>query len=318
MEVVEHRHRVMASDTHVMVVGGAPGAPARAAERLAQLEQRWSRFLPDSDITRLNSSAGQAVRVHPDTITLVEHMIDAHVVTCGGYDPTILPTLLAAGYTASVDDPTLVTPTLPPTSDTSGPWRLFDVELDRRASTVTLPEGVSLDPGGIGKGLAADIVVAELLDAGARGALVSIGGDLAADGESPTDDGWLVVVEHPLRRDQTLMTLAVDAGGVCTSSTMSRRWRHERATVHHLIDPVRRRVADTDLAAVTVVAASAWLAEVHATAALLRGSAAATASLEAVGLVAIATTVDGRTTRPDWLGAPVSAPPAPIPQVLTP
>lgn len=298
----------MASETHLVIVRGDPSATARAVDRLDQLEQRWSRFLPDSDITRLNGSAGQAVRVHSDTITLVERMIEGHVVTRGGYDPTILPELLRAGYTASVDDPSRVAPPLPQRSrESSGPWRLFDVEVDRHASTVTLPQGLSLDPGGIGKGLAADVVVEELLRSGARGALVSIGGDLAAGGASPTDEGWLVVVEHPLEPDRSLMAIAIDRGGVCTSSTVSRRWQHAGSNVHHVLDPAGRRVADTGLAAVTVVAGSAWLAEVHATAALVHGGAAV-ARLEQAGLVGIATSMDGTTTMPSWLASQAGTP----------
>ena len=50
--------------------------------------------------------------------------------------------------------------------------------VDRTASSVTLPRDVEIDPGGLGKGLAADLVTAELLAAGARGVLVNLGGDL--------------------------------------------------------------------------------------------------------------------------------------------
>ena len=60
-----------------------------------------------------------------------------------------------------------------------------------------LPAGSGFDPGGIGKGLAADIVSAELLAAGARGACVNLGGDLRVTGEAPGGGTWTVAVEHP-------------------------------------------------------------------------------------------------------------------------
>ena len=65
---------------------------------------------------------------------------------------------------------------------------------------VTLPLGVTLDPGGIGKGFAADLTAAALVEAGAAGALVDVGGDLSATGCPPAAEGWAVTVPDPLRR----------------------------------------------------------------------------------------------------------------------
>ena len=62
---------------------------------------------------------------------------------------------------------------------------------------VRLPPGVRIDLGGIGKGLAADLVSRGLVDRGARSALVSLGGDMRARGEVP-DGAWQIPVEHPL------------------------------------------------------------------------------------------------------------------------
>ena len=66
------------------------------------------------------------------------------------------------------------------------------------------------------------MVVTELLSAGTGGALVSVGGDLAAAG-TPPGAGWHVAVEHPLDASRDLMTLVLGAGGIATSSTLSRR-----------------------------------------------------------------------------------------------
>lgn len=289
--VVEHRHRVMASATHVVVVDGGPGAVTDAVDRLAELERRWSRFLVDSDISRLNRAHGRQLPVHPDTVVLVEAMVEGWVATAGRYDPTTLPRLVAAGYDASIDDPDLVT--VLPDDVGAAPWQLLDVVVDRERCLVTLPPGLTLDPGGIGKGLAADMVVDELIAGGAAGALVGIGGDLAAAGTAPSDAGWLVAVEDPFDPSATLLTLAIASGGVCTSSTRSRRWRQDGAETHHLIDPSNGGVSPTDLAAVTVAAATACAAEVRATSALLLGSDHAIRELDGLGLAGLAVTERG-------------------------
>jgi thiamine biosynthesis lipoprotein len=269
MEASEQRFRVMASEAHIIVVGAPDRLFNDARAHLDHLEQRWSRFLPHSDVTRINTAAGRSVEVDADTLTLFDTMIDAWHLTGGRYDPTVLPALIAAGYGASKEDGQRVT-VIP-----SGDLRIggmAEVEIDHARRTITVPAGVVVDAGGIGKGLAADLIVARLIDAGARGALVSIGGDMAMAGVAPHADGWIVTVEHPEAADGDLCTVSVSGGGVATSSTRSRTWNHDGRARHHLIDPASAAQSTTDLAAVTVIARSGWLAEAHATAALLSGS----------------------------------------------
>jgi thiamine biosynthesis lipoprotein len=103
-------------------------------------------------------------------------------------------------------------------------------------------------------------------------------------------------VEHPLDTARTLMTVALGAGGVATSSTLSRAWVMDGDRRHHVIDPSTGESGVTDLAAVTVFARAGWEAEVHATAALLSGADRALAYLERQGLDGIATSLDGTTT----------------------
>ena len=221
MAVTEHRFRVMASDAHVIAIDAPAGALAEAQQILERIEQRWSRFLPDSDVTRINLAEGRPVVVDPLTITLIATMAEAWQATHGRYDPTVLPILVADGYRSSIDQPSRVT-ILPATARHVG--GLAAVAVDAEQRTVTAPPGVSLDPGGIGKGLAADLVVAQLLAAGASGALVDVGGDLACAGTPPLPSGWAVTVEHPDEPEADLVTFTVSAGGVATSSTRSRRW----------------------------------------------------------------------------------------------
>jgi thiamine biosynthesis lipoprotein len=295
MEVAEHRFRVMGSEAHILVVAGrdrsiGDGPVAAARAYLEHLEQRWSRFLPDSDVTRINLSSGRPVEVDTDTITLFVTMLDAWRLTHGGFDPTVLPAVMAIGYRASIDDPRRYT-ILPSDDLRLDGMGEIDIDPDRRA--VIVPAGVVVDAGGIGKGLAADLTVARLLADGADGALVSIGGDLAMAGTPPDADGWLIAVEQPDPADGVLCTLAVSGGGVATSSTRSRRWTIGGQCRHHIIDPVAGSPSTTDLAAVTVIARSGWLAEAHATTALLSGSAHVIDYLDRHELTAIAVPGDG-------------------------
>lgn len=293
MAVAEIRFRVMASDAHVIVVDGPAGAGDLAQRALTDLEQAWSRFLPGSDVSRINNSIGFPVAVNEVTITLLDAMVQAWRTTSGRLDPTVLPALLDAGYRHSIDDPGAAT--ILPDGFRAGGGDLSDVSIDRGNRTVTAPYGMAIDPGGIGKGLAADLVVAELLAAGAKGALVSVGGDLSAAGRPAHAEGWTVEVEDPFEPGTALVRLAVSGGGVATSSTLSRRWNQGGTTRHHLIDPATGTVSQTDMAAVSVIAPCGWQAEAHATAIILGGAERFLDYTNSHGLDAIGTTLTGRT-----------------------
>ena len=229
----------------------------------------WSRFIDTSDISRINQHPDTWIPVTADTIRLIDTMRLAARATGCRFDPTRLHELLSIGYTTSIDDPMRFTIAVEgPSTDGT----LDDIDIDRAASAVRAPTALALDPGGIGKGFAADIVVTELLATGTAGALVSIGGDIAAAGLPPTDRGWPVNVDDPHEPGRTRTTLGVDAGGIATSSTRSRRWMDHGLERHHVIDPATGADSHTDLASVTVIAGAGWLAEAHATAALLCGS----------------------------------------------
>ena len=94
----ERRARAMGSDAVVVVVGGPSGLADAAIERLGDLERRWSRFLPDSDVSRANRAAGEWTRVSPETLALVERAELARRRTGGRFDATRLRELEHAGY----------------------------------------------------------------------------------------------------------------------------------------------------------------------------------------------------------------------------
>ena len=289
--------RVMGSRAEVVVVGD-PHLLGSAQARLAHLERCWSRFIPTSDISRLNNAGGETVVVDPSTIVLVEHLVQAARATAGSFDPTLLPTLVGLGDAVSWEDPSRVTSlddSAMPRGDVEG------VLVDPIEGLVRLPVGTTLDAGGLGKGLAADLVVDELLAAGATGALVNVGGDLRVGGRPPAlpgdigpSDAWTIAVEHPLRHGGEIGRLRLASGGVATSSTLLRRWHTGGVERHHLIDPADGGPAGSGIASVTVVAGTAAWAEAWTKAVMVEGTAAAFGRLDALRLGAGAVTSDGR------------------------
>jgi thiamine biosynthesis lipoprotein len=282
----ELEFKAMGSDVHVIVVDGQPGLGEWARRRIDELERRWSRFLPDSELSRATALAGTWVTVSPETVLLVERAIEAWRFTGGAFDPTVLGAVIRAGYDRPFDE--LGGEPAAGSSDLVVGCTDIDVEGD----AIRLPRGTGFDPGGIGKGLAADIVAREVIEQGAAGACVNVGGDLRAIGDSPEGDGWTVAIEHP-HGPRSLATIGIADGAAATSTTVRRRWTVGGEQRHHLIDPRTGAPSETDLELVTVVAGEAWSAEVLAKAVLLRGSAHPFDIVEGSGAEALVVTRDG-------------------------
>jgi thiamine biosynthesis lipoprotein len=297
----------MGTQARILVVGG-PGDLAPRGEALArQLEARWTRFDAASELMQLNAAAGRPVRVSEPTFALVARAVDAWERTGGRFDPTGLDALAAAGYDRDfarlptrLAGPADESPDDSPddgsvTDDAPAPDPLRGcrgIRLDPLVAAVTLPAGVHLDLGGIGKGYAADRVVAALMEAGALAVCVDLGGDVRVAGTGPYAGAWSVGFrdEETTRR---FGTVRLAAGAVATSTTRRRRWRRAGEVRHHLIDPATGRPSRSGVASVTVVAADAWWAEVLAKAALVAGPTAGLALLEAEGVDGVLVTDDG-------------------------
>lgn len=244
---------VMGTTASITLVGGDAGSLVAAERRLRSLEERWSRFLPTSDVSRLNSGAGRPVAVHDDTGLLVERAVDGWRSTDGRFDPTVLAAVVGAGYVGDLR-------TSVPCPGEPGPpgVGMAGVEVDRAAGTVRMPAGCGIDPGGIGKGLAADLVAFDLRRGGASGGCVNIGGDLRLWGQAPHGGRWRV--------DLGDRTVEVAGGGVATSGSSRRRWEADGETFHHVIDSSTGRPTASGTTAVTVIAPSGWRAECCSTA----------------------------------------------------
>src|SRR5262249_49153875 len=149
----------------------------------------------------------------------------------GLFDPTVLPAVRAAGYDrdfAQVRMHAHARPTEPAPG-------CAGIECADWLRAITIPPGVALDPGGIGKGLAADVVSEEMIDAGAAGALVNVGGDARMRGEPPNGASWDIAIADPAHDDEEILRFGLHEGAVATSSRVQRRWTTAAGEMHHLI-----------------------------------------------------------------------------------
>jgi FAD:protein FMN transferase len=271
--MVHRSFRAMGTDMELLLDAESHAPLAEAEEELRRLESLLSRFLPGSELSRLNAAG--SLDVGPELLELAELALAARERTDGRFDPTVHDALVAAGYDRPFD---LLDPASRPV-DIPRARCAGAVAVDRHAGRIVLEPGYRLDLGGIAKGWAADRVVAFLSKSGP--ALVNAGGDVSAAGAA-----WPVGVETPAGT----LTLELEAGGIATSGRDRRVWQRDGEERHHLIDPATGEPATSDVLTVTVAATSGAEAEVLATSLFLAGSlerAAAEADAKAIPAVVV-------------------------------
>ncbi len=240
-------------------------------ELVVELEATWSRFDPRSEISGVNEHAGNLSIVSAVTYELIALAEHARTATCGVFNPLMLDQLVALGYDRTWNEMAGVQGSMPASASAS----IDPIELYPEMSAVRLPAGTRFDPGGIGKGMAGDMVAAALLEVGAESVQIELGGDVRVAGPAWTGGSWAVQLDDSDHGVQHPATITLTEGGVATSSVARRRWRRGSAAVHHLIDARTGRPASTDLDSVTTAAPTLWWAEVVAKSAVIVGSCAA-------------------------------------------
>jgi thiamine biosynthesis lipoprotein len=226
---------------------------------------------------------------------LVRRALRAEHLTGGRFDPLMGGDMLALGYDR--DHGALAAPAGPSARVVMTPAtrpRGAQLRLDERAGLVTVPAGRALDPGGIGKGLAADMVTAGLIRRGVGGALVNLGGDIRCRGITPSG-GWRIAIDDPRNPEAPeVATVTLTRGAVCTSGVRKRRWVRSDGTVaHHLLDPDTGAPTDAEVASVSVIARLGWLAEALTKALILGGPEVGTRLLRAHDAGAVVVLADG-------------------------
>lgn len=275
--------RAMGSRTEVLVGDGPDGVIEWAVAELERLEQCWSRFRNDSELAHINANTGAWTDVSAPMLVALTCAVDLHWATDGRFDPTILDALERSGYdrTFQLVAPESLFPVHPATAAAPG---FAPIDIDEDRSRIYLPRGSRIDLGGVGKGLAADLVARGLVERGARTALVGMGGDLRARGEPPADGSWDIPVGDPFDETRVIFRYHLVEGAIVSSTTRIRSWTRGDVRYHHLVDPATGDPARTGVAAVVAVAPDAWWAEGIAKSVIIAGVDAGTALAERAGV----------------------------------
>ncbi len=242
-------------------------AEALARQVIELVDRTCSRFLPDSDLSRVNDSAGEWVAVDPFFASAVAIGLEAATATEGLVNPCLGRQLVALGYDqtfAAVLARGAARPSeLGATNYDANAWR--DVDVDP-AGAVRVPSGCALDLGATAKAWASDLVATTVADELGGRVLVSLGGDISIAGDEGVP--WPVAIsERPGEPAEATVLLA--GGGLATSSTRVRRWPSGDDHRHHLLDPRTGQPVDELWRTVSATGPTCVAANVATTAAIV-------------------------------------------------
>lgn len=236
-----------------------------AREWTEQLEALWSVTEESSDLYAINHSDGSPVTVNDDTAKVLAFAMEMAGQTGGMLEPTIYPVLTAWGFTTDEKR-------VPSEQELSELLPLVGYEnVSLNGNEVTLPSGMMLDLGAVGKGYASDEAAKILRDAGVPSALLDFGGNILAVGSKPDGSDWRLGLKDPFA-DGNIGILEVSDCAVVTSGNYENYFAGEDGRVYgHIIDPRTGYPADNDLASVTIISQDGKLCDALSTALFVMG-----------------------------------------------
>ena len=263
-----------------------------AMAECARYEALLSRTVEGSDVWNINHAGGEPVRVSEDTVALLKTAMEVGALSGGAFDVTIAPVSTLWDFTSGAA-------ALPDAGEIERAAALVDyrrIEID--GDTVTLPEGMMIDLGGIAKGYIADTVKAYLAGRGVTSAVLSFGGNIVCIGLKPDGSPWKVGVQDIDRPTGEYMLVAKNYGGsTVTSGIYERGFELDGVRYHHILDTATGWPVQNELASVTIFSESSMWGDALSTAAFALGPEKGAALIEGIEGVEALFIAKDRSTR---------------------
>lgn len=279
---IDHRFRAMGGPCRLRFdcedKNQATALIAEAEAEVQRLESKYSRYLPDSLVARINRAAGSGhpVSIDEETAGLLgfAHTLWQH--SDGLFD-------LTAGILRQAWD--FKSARLPQTSDIEQLLPLIGWEtVTRDAHSISLPQrGMEIDLGGCVKEYSCDSVATILAQQGIVRGLVDLAGDMATVGGGSREQPWTIGIRHPRIEDSAIAKVELAGGGLASSGDYERSMMIDGQRYSHVLNPMTGWPVQ-GLAAVSVLAPQCLVAGGSATIAMLKPEADALAWLAELGL----------------------------------
>ncbi len=259
----------MASPCEVRIDSSDKALAARLGEigeaEARRIEAKYSRYRPDSVLSTINAAGGAPTTVDAETAALLDYADQCFQLSGGRFDVTsgVLRRLWRFDGSNRIPSRAEVKTLLPLVGWEKVTWA---------SPVITLPTGMEIDLGGIGKEYAVDSALLKI-QAEARGVpvLVNFGGDLRVSGPRAGGGRWRVAIESVDRFGDADAHLELSQGALTTSGDSRRRLERNGVRYSHILDPRTGWPVKDPPRSVTVAAATCLEAGLLSTLAMLHG-----------------------------------------------
>jgi thiamine biosynthesis lipoprotein len=250
MKEYEFSERIMGTFLSVSIVTEQKETAEKmfslSLHRLKKYEEQFSRFIPTSELSELNTK--KSLVVSPLFMSVLITAKDLHEKTHGYFNPLLQ--IERHGYKTTYESLT----SAPLTRDMSTyNITIDDISIDPQTNTVTLQDDQRLDFGGFLKGFLAEREASEIMndDRSIQGVIVNIGGDLHTRGRDEHDEQFVFYVKNPIR--DAPIPVPIEDMSLTTSGTYKRTWTANNESVHHILARDGTKNPDTDIVSVSII-----------------------------------------------------------------
>ena len=240
---------------------------ARISATLERLEQQFSTYRPNSELSRFNTArTTDWITVSPELARVATDCRALSVLTGGAFDATIFPLVDLWGF-----GPQRRSGPPPSAAEISAARaRIGYRRLESRASPPALRKtsaNLAADFSSMAKGFAADTIAAQLSALGSTDHYVQIGGDIATVGPRP----WRVAIEQPTGSAPLAHIFDLAGQSLSTSGDAHNSFTHAGRRYGHILDPRTGEPVASPLASVSVIAPTCAQSSARATALFVLG-----------------------------------------------
>ena len=258
----EYTGDVFAMDTYMTLTAYGENAQEAVEAGIAEiqrLDDLLSTGKETSEVAQINANGGGVLS--EDTDYLVKRALDIYQSTNGAFDISIYPVMQLWGFTTGNF-------AVPSESDLAAKLALVDagkitLSEENGQTSISLPEGMEIDLGGIAKGYTSGRVMEVMKSYGIKSAVINLGGNAHVLGNKTDGSQWKVGIQDPEDENGYLGGVNVTDKAIITSGGYERYFVDEDTGVkyHHIIDPKTGYSANNGLISVTIVSADSTLAD---------------------------------------------------------
>lgn len=238
-----------------------------AEEEVARIESAYSRYRPDSLLSLVNRSNGTPIEVTSEMAALLSYAQQCHAISDGLFDIScgVLREVWTFDGSDQLPSPDAVAALLP---------RIGWDKIAFSGTHITIPPGMEIDFGGLGKEFAVDRVVMLLSRKMKHPFLVNFGGDLRVSGPRQDGRAWRIAIEGVDPGEDSQGLIEIRTGALTTSGDARRFLMKDGVRYSHILNPKTGWPVEDPPRSVTVAAATCMEAGILSTLAMACGTQA--------------------------------------------